>query len=270
MAIISIDRIEKTFIVGEQQVKVLKTISFNVESGDFLVIFGPSGCGKSTLLHTMLGLEPPTSGKVVFADVDLYKNNDEDWRADFRKEHIGMVYQQPNWIKSLKVIENVAFPLMLMGKSKPFSLSEAERILTSVSMINWADYLPSELSSGQQQRVAVARALITGPEVVIADEPTGNLDFESGKSLMELLTELNGKGKTIIMVTHDLEYIKYAKSVVRMLDGEVVEQYVNDGSVKKINEEGKRGKGLNAKTDRDGMINHFLPKHNNTGETKVE
>ena len=177
--IISVQHVSKSFHVGTQDVPVLKDISFEVKPLDFLIIFGPSGCGKSTLLHTILGLEEPSQGNVYFLGKNLYDGITEDDRADFRKVHAGMVYQQPNWIRSLTVVENVAFPLLLLGQDKYQNLEKAREILKTVEMLDWQNYIPNELSSGQQQRVALARALITNPEVIIADEPTGNLDYES-------------------------------------------------------------------------------------------
>lgn len=228
--VIEVKNLTKAFRVGIQDVIVLKDISFTVPKTEFLVIFGPSGCGKSTLLHSIIGLEVPTKGSISILNTDMYWNKDEDFRSDFRKKHIGMVYQQPNWIKSLTVLENVAFPLLLLGQEKEESLFTADKMLRGVGMGNWAHYMPSELSSGQQQKVALTRALITDPEVVIADEPTGNLDFESGQELMVLLSDLNKKSKrTIIMVTHDLEYLQYASNIIKMLDGEVVENTLSNG-----------------------------------------
>lgn len=225
-AIIDIKNISKTFSIGSQTVKVLKEIGFPVEEGDFMIIFGPSGCGKSTLLHTILGLEVPSEGQVMFLDGDLYKNTTEDDRALLRKKYVGMVYQQPNWIKALTVIENVAFPLVLLGVDQYTSQQKAMEVLRQVGMSQWADYIPTELSSGQQQKVTLARALINDPKVIIADEPTGNLDFESGQEMMELLKTFNSqKGKTIIMVTHDLEYLRFARTGVKMLDGKVLGVY---------------------------------------------
>lgn len=219
---IIVDAIFKNFKVGPQDVEVLKGISFEVETGDFVVIFGPSGCGKSTLLHTILGLEKPTHGNVSILGENLYQKKDGDFRSEFRKKHIGMVYQQSNWIKSLTVVENVAFPLLLLGQNKLKSLAEAKKMLDFVGMVRWAGYISTELSSGQQQRVALARAIITNPEIIIADEPTGNLDFEAGQMVMEIFKEFNqSQGKTIIMVTHDLEYLDYAKKVVHIFDGQL-------------------------------------------------
>lgn len=241
--IITVQHVSKSFHVGTQDVPVLKDISFEVRAGDFLIIFGPSGCGKSTLLHVILGLEEPTNGNVYFLRKNIYDGITEDDRANFRKQHAGMVYQQPNWIRSLTVVENVAFPLLLLGQDKYQSLQEAREMLKTVEMLDWQGYIPTELSSGQQQRVALARALITNPEVIIADEPTGNLDYESGQELMRLLTDLNKtRNNTIVMVTHDLEYLNFAKTAVRMFNGEVVGVYGEKDKEKLMTEiRSKRG-----------------------------
>lgn len=243
--LIDVTHVHKSFHVGIQDVHVLKDISFQVVRGDFLVIFGPSGCGKSTLLHILLGLEGPSTGTLTFLGKNLYEHNIEDERSDFRKKHIGMVYQQPNWIKSLTVVENVSFPLLLLGKSKDESVKKAMELLDMVHMTEWAKYVPTELSSGQQQRIALIRALATDPEVIIADEPTGNLDYESGQALMELLQHMNEvQKKTVIMVTHDLEYLKYAKSAIRMFNGEVINTYNEKNKNQLLSDiKSKRGNG---------------------------
>lgn len=225
-AAIQVEKVSKTFHVGVQDVEVLKDISLKIKSGDFAVIFGPSGCGKSTLLHVILGLEEPTAGQVRILSQNIYNGWGEDDRANFRKQKIGMVYQQPYWIKALNVAENTAFPLSLLGDEKAHALEKAQEVLKLVGMTEWAKYLPTELSSGQQQKVALARALITNPELLIADEPTGNLDYESGQELMQLLNDLNQKtDKTFLMVTHDLEYIRFAKTAVEMFDGTLKQVY---------------------------------------------
>lgn len=223
-AVIQVENLHKNFMVGAQDVSVLKGFSFSINKGDFVVIFGPSGCGKSTLLHILLGLEIPTQGSVYFLNQDLYKNTSEDLRSDIRKQHLGMVYQMSNWVKSLTVIENVSFPLLLEGVDKPKALNSALEMLKKVEMEEWARFIPTELSSGQQQRIALARAMINNPEIIIADEPTGNLDYESGEYVMGIFKAMNeSMGKTIVMVTHDLEYLPYAKTAIRMMDGNVVE-----------------------------------------------
>ena len=205
--VVQLQNIDKVFRVGVQDVHVLKSVSFDIYKADFLVVFGPSGCGKSTLLHTILGLEPPTSGNIKYFGEDLYENSTEDTRSDFRKRHIGMVYQQSNWIRSLNVLENVSFPLTLLGFAKHDAFNKAMSVLKTVSMEKWASYVPTELSSGQQQRVSLARALINDPQIIVADEPTGNLDYNSGQDIMELSTR-----------------------IVKMFDGELVGIY--DGSEK--------------------------------------
>lgn len=237
-SIILVDNITKTFHVGMQDVQVLKGISFSVEKGDFMIIFGPSGCGKSTLLHGLLGLEKPTTGTISILGRNLYESEIEDMRSEFRKEHFGMVYQQPNWIKALTVVENVSFPLLLRGIEKIEAEKKAMEELKAVGVDEWAHYLPGELSSGQQQRASLARAMVTGPEIIIADEPTGNLDFEAGEDLMELLVPLTKgestiSGKTIIMVTHDLEYLRYATRALKIFNGQVVEHFEGRDIVKK-------------------------------------
>lgn len=224
-AIIEIRDVRKNFVVGEQEITVLKGLSFDICQGDFFIIFGRSGCGKSTLLYTLLGLETPTSGKVLFLGENLYRDDDEDRKTEFRRQHIGMVYQQSNWVRSLSVLENVSLPLILLGENEETANQKALKVLSKVGMEQWAKYNPAELSSGQQQKVAVARALVTDPEVIVADEPTGNLDYESGRALMHLLGDLRFMGKTIVMVTHDLEYLEYAKNILQMSDGEVVAMY---------------------------------------------
>lgn len=222
--IIQAQNITKNFPVKSLDVRVLSDLSLSVYKGDFLVLFGPSGCGKSTLLHILLGLESPTTGKVTFFGESLYDDLDDDGRTEFRKMHIGMVYQQPNWIKALTVRENIIFALRLNGCSAADALSKANRVLDTVEMTQWIDYIPTELSSGQQQRVALARAIVTNPDILIADEPTGNLDFESGQVLMTLLSKLNKEGKTVIMVTHDLEYLTYANRAIQMFDGKKIRE----------------------------------------------
>lgn len=234
--IIRVKNLYKSFRVGGNDVPVLKNVSLQIEEGDFVIIFGPSGCGKSTLLHCILGLEEPSQGSVEVYNVNLYPGS-EDFRSDFRKKHIGMVYQQSNWIKSLSVIENVAFPLILGGSTMDESQGKALASLTNLQMDQWAGYNPAEISSGQQQKVSLARAIVSDPPIIVADEPTGNLDFDSGQELMRLLSSLNKDlKKTIVMVTHDLDYLKFAKTAIRMFDGQIVKEY-KDGNRSKMLEE---------------------------------
>lgn len=240
--VMSVEHIDKNFMVGVQEVKVLKDVSTAIHGGDFFVIFGPSGSGKSTLLHTLLGLEKPTAGKVVLMERD-FSAMSEDQAADFRKTMIGMVYQQPYWIKSLSVLENVSFPLFLLGMLPREAYAKGIEMLRVVGMEDWKSYSPTELSGGQQQRISLARALITDPVIIVADEPTGNLDTQSGEELMKLLSDLNKQqGRTIVMVTHDLEYLKYASKMIRIVDGRIENEY-GQSEVNRLFKEmkGKRG-----------------------------
>lgn len=209
-----------------QEIKVLRGISINIYPGELVVILGPSGSGKSTLLNLILGLEPPSAGEVIFKGEPIH-NQTPDFIAELRKRHVGMVHQQANWIKSLNVIENVSFPLTLRSLPKHQILTKAKEKLEIFGMAGWSNFQPSELSSGQQQKIGLARALVTDPEIIVADEPTGNLDFKSGRKLVELLSELVKQGKTVIMVTHDLEYIEYADRIIRILDGKIFEEINN-------------------------------------------
>lgn len=221
---IEIKGLNKYFPVGKQKVQVLKDINLTLDHNRFTIVFGPSGCGKSTLLHVMLGLETPSTGKVVFDGEDLYRQDwSEDERSDLRLSKVGMVYQQANWIKAYNVIENVAFPLILQGETHSVAKQKALAELEKVGMKDWAEYHPSELSSGQQQKVALARALINDPKIIVADEPTGNLDYSAGNEIVNLLKKLNQENnRTIIMVTHELEHLTYGDEVVQMKDGQVV------------------------------------------------
>ncbi len=214
--------LKKSFPVGELQVEVLKGIDVEINQGEFVIIFGPSGCGKSTFLHTLLGLEPPTEGKIYFDNVDFYSLS-EDERALLRRNKIGMIYQQPLWIGSLNVLENIIFSLNLLNYDQKIMKDKAMKLLEGVGMEKWAYYNPYDLSSGQQQKIALVRAMTTDPIILVADEPTGNLDTVSGQELLDIFVDLIKKGKTIIMVTHDLEYLKYGTKIIHMIDGKIVE-----------------------------------------------
>lgn len=219
--IIEVRFLSKFFVVKSQNVDVLRKIDFTIKKGEFVALFGPSGCGKSTLLHIVLGLEKPSTGLVMLKGQELYLL-DEDGRARYRKKTIGMIYQQSNWIKSLSVIENVAFMGSLLGHSRRNAIALAKEQLERVGMSEWADYRPMELSSGQQQKVSLARALLNDPDIIIADEPTGNLDYRSGVELMKLFSSLSTSGKTILMVTHNIDNVDYTTQVIQMFDGKIV------------------------------------------------
>jgi len=230
----------KSFTVKDGEVQVLKGINLTISEGEFVIIFGPSGCGKSTLLHTLLGLEMPTGGKVTVDGKDFY-TSDEDERASYRRYHYGIIYQQPLWIGSLSVKENVAFILHLTNYDINLMDKKVLELLSLVGMEHWADYRPTELSSGQQQKISLARALTLNPLLIVADEPTGNLDTVSGQELIDTFRKLNETGRTIVMVTHDLEYLRYGTHLIHMVDGQVVEDVFQDGKKHLSGIRGKRG-----------------------------
>lgn len=222
---IELVNVSKSFLVAGQNVPVLNNIDLKITNQEFLIIFGPSGSGKSTLLHILLGLETPTQGKVKVLGTDIYSNFSSDDQARFRKQNLGIVYQQPYWIKALNVLENVAFPLYLLGEKEEVAQNKALEMLKMVEMEDWKNYFPGELSSGQQQRISLARALISNPQLIVADEPTGNLDYDSGLVLMQLLSKIHKETKkTIIMVTHDLEYMTFATKALRIKKGKIDQQ----------------------------------------------
>jgi putative ABC transport system ATP-binding protein len=220
--VIKLENISKSFMLGERRLQVLHKIELNFYSGEFVILYGPSGCGKSTFLHTVLGLESPTQGQVFLREHNLYEmNNDE--RTAFRREKIGMVFQQSNWIKSLKVWENVAYPLYLAGYGSSEAKTKALNVLAEVEMASYAENMPTQLSGGQQQRVALARAISTDPWIIICDEPTGNLDTIAGAEIITLLAKLNRQGRRmILMVTHDMSFLPLATRRVAMRDGAII------------------------------------------------
>jgi len=207
---------------GDSYNEVLKDINFEAKKGDFVIIVGPSGCGKTTFLNCITGLEPVTSGQIFIKDEDISKLN-EDERADIRADKFGIIYQSAYWIKSLTVIENIALPLLVQGEELEPSMKRAEFYLKEVGLEKRFHYHPAELSGGEQTRVSIARALIGQGEIIMADEPTGNLDVKSGRKILSLLQKLNKeKGVTVIMITHNLDYLRYASRKIVMEDGQIV------------------------------------------------
>lgn len=220
--IIKIANVFKGFVRGKKHSMVLKDIDLCIYSGEFAIIFGPSGCGKSTLLHIILGLEEPDRGQVWLREKNLYRMEEEE-RTFWVRDKMASVFQQANWIKSLPVWENVAYPLYLEGVG---SFEAKEKTMESLKMVGmdkaW-DQNPAELSGGEQQKVALARALITDPGIIVADEPTGNLDSKSSQELIGLLVKLNREERrVVVMVTHDDSFLKVANRRVSMKDGQIV------------------------------------------------
>lgn len=220
-AFIQIADLEKTFIMGPVSVRALAGVDLDIDRGTFSLIMGPSGSGKSTLLYLLGGLDRPTGG-LIHVDGISIESLDENKLARYRRQKVGIVFQSFNLVPSMTALENVAFPLRFAGVPARQRRKRAYEILAQVGLEDRAYHKPTELSGGQQQRVAIARALVNEPEILMADEPTGNLDTASGDSIMEVLAELHKSGTTIVMVTHDSRLMKYASQVVNLLDGRVV------------------------------------------------
>lgn len=214
---IEITGLKKNYYMGKIEVPALRGIDIKIEKGEFVALMGPSGSGKSTLLNMVGLLDTPTFGKIVIDGIDVSYLNDNE-RADFRLRKLGFVFQFFSLLMELSSIENVALP-MLMDERKN---DRASYLLDLVGIADRADHFPNELSGGQQQRVAIARALVNEPAILLADEPTANLDTESSNQIVELFRELNQKGQTIIMVTHEPELGEKADRIIRIKDGRVV------------------------------------------------
>ncbi len=220
-ALIQIRNLNKIFKMGENEVIALNQINVDISKGSFSVIMGPSGSGKSTLLYLLGGLDWPTSGSLL-VDGDELAKMDENTLADYRQKKVGFIFQSFNLISSMAAEENVAFPLRFAGISKAQRLARSTELLEKVGLTDRIGHKPTELSGGQQQRVAVARALVNDPPLILADEPTGNLDSSSGFAIMELLSELQKSGKTVVVVTHDQRMTQFATNTIYLLDGNVV------------------------------------------------
>ncbi|MFT5167028.1 MAG: putative ABC transport system ATP-binding protein [Saprospiraceae bacterium] len=218
---IKIKNLEKYFTTEEYKTIALNKISFDVMEGEFVSIMGPSGSGKSTLLNILGMLDDADGGSFIFNDQEVIKYNERK-RANLRKHNIGFVFQSFNLIDQLTVFENVELALIYTGVKKSERKEKVIEVLERMQIVHRKNHFPQQLSGGQQQRVAVARALVNNPKLILADEPTGNLDSKTGNEVMELLTELNNQGSTIIMVTHSEHDAKYSNRIIRMLDGEKV------------------------------------------------
>lgn len=215
--------IHQSFEIGDEVITPLKDVNFSVSENSFNIIYGPSGSGKSTLLNVLTGLQKPTSGKVLFEDRDVYGLKPDEL-AHFRANRIGIVYQTNYWVKSLNVVENVSMPLYFLGYTRSKAAKIAMGALERVNMQNYAKKFPVMLSGGEQQRIAMARALANDPLFVIADEPTGSLDSKNGDMIMELLQSCQTQYKrTVILVTHNMEYLPLADNLLHIQDGELEE-----------------------------------------------
>lgn len=227
MKILEVTNLCKTYGKGDTMVKALDNVSFSVEKGEFLAIIGPSGSGKSTLLHILGGVDVPTSGSVVINQTDI-SNLDETALAIFRRRQIGLIYQFYNLIPILTVKENLTLPLLLDGR-KP-DKKQIDTLVKRLGLENRLDHLPNQLSGGQQQRVSIGRALVNNPALMLADEPTGNLDSENSKEIISLLRQFNKEfNQTVIIITHDEKIANSADRVITIEDGKITGDEVRIG-----------------------------------------
>ena len=213
--------LKKSFFTEEIETVALAGVSFEVKEGEFVAIMGPSGCGKSTLLNILGLLDNPTSGEYMLLDKEVGNLRERD-RTYFRRGNIGFVFQSFNLIDEMNVSENIELPLIYMGVKPAERKKRVQKMLERMDMTHRAKHFPQQLSGGQQQRVAIARALVSNPKLILADEPTGNLDSKNGQEVMNLLRELNSEGTTVIMVTHSQHDASYAQRILCLFDGELV------------------------------------------------
>lgn len=212
----------KTYVNGDQETTVLKGVSFKIEDGEFVAIMGPSGSGKSTLMHILGALDSPTEGKYLLDGKDVSKFSDDEL-ADIRKDKIGFVFQAFNLLARSTVLRNVELPLVYAGVQKEKRVKLAEEALEAAGMDKARfHHLSNQISGGQMQRVAIARALVNNPSLVLADEPTGNLDTQTGEIVLKTFEELNAQGRTIVLITHEPEVAQHAKRVIHIRDGNIV------------------------------------------------
>lgn len=222
---IKITNLEKIYRTEEVETIALNRLTMEVRKGEFVAVMGPSGCGKSTLLNILGLLDDPDTGSFVFNGIEVADFNERK-RADLRKHNIGFVFQSFNLIDELSVFENVELPLIYTGVKASDRKKKVEEVLEKVQIMHRRNHYPQQLSGGQQQRVAVARAVVNNPKLILADEPTGNLDSSNGNEVMQLLSELNEQGTTIVMVTHSEHDARYSHRIIRMLDGQTVTENI--------------------------------------------
>ncbi|MFC1613177.1 ABC transporter ATP-binding protein [Patescibacteria group bacterium] len=229
--LIHLEDIKKEYVNGDVVTRVLQGISFDIKKGEFVSIMGPSGSGKSTLMHIVGFLDKASSGLYKFNDKDVTEL-DEDILAEMRNFEVGFVFQSFNLLSRTTVLDNVKLPLLYSKMVKTKHTEQAKKSLESVGLSHRLEHLSNQLSGGEKQRVAIARALVNDPEVIFADEPTGNLDSKSGKQVMEILQKLNDEGKTIILVTHEKYTAEHADRIIRLLDGKLVSDKNVDSKIR--------------------------------------
>src|ERR1700743_1536400 len=224
--LITIEDIGRKYVIGSETIHALKSVSLSINKGEFVALMGPSGSGKSTLMNILGCLDTPTKGQYILNGIDVSHMSENDL-AEVRNSEIGFVFQTFNLLPRNSALENVALPLVYAGISKDDRLDRAKKTLENVGLGNRVDHKPNELSGGQRQRVAVARALINNPSIILADEPTGNLDTKTSIEIMGLMEDIHAKGNTIILVTHEEDIALHAPRIVRMRDGLVENDYAN-------------------------------------------
>ncbi len=225
-SLIHITDIGRKYVIGAETIHALKSVSLTIDKGEFVALMGPSGSGKSTLMNILGCLDTPTRGEYILNGINVSEMTDDEL-ADVRNKEIGFVFQTFNLLPRSTSLDNVALPLVYAGVSKQTRNERAQAALESVGLGNRVDHKPNELSGGQRQRVAVARALINNPSIILADEPTGNLDTKTSIEIMGLLEEIHSRGNTIILVTHEEDIAQHAHRIVRMRDGLIEQDYMN-------------------------------------------
>ncbi len=221
--VIEVKDLYKIYRLGEERVRALNGVSFQIRRGQFCSIVGTSGSGKSTLLNMLAGLEPPTKGEIILIGEHM-EHKKENQLVRFRREHVGFIFQSYNLLPSMTALENIALPLSFQGVGRKKRLQEAEKMLKLVGLSRYAKHRPTQMSGGQQQRVGMARALVVSPEIIFADEPTGNLDSRTSEEMMGLMRDVVTKqGRTLVMVTHDDHLAAYADKIIRIQDGLIIE-----------------------------------------------
>ena len=229
--IIHTEKLRKVYAVGKERVVALNNVDLSIEKGEFCCIVGQSGSGKSTLLNQLAGLEKPTSGKVYIGKHEISKMTENEL-AEFRQQHLGFIFQSYNLLPTMTAAENVALPLMFKGVDKKTRLARARKELKSMGLLGRANHLPTEMSGGQQQRVGIARAFVSSPKVIFADEPTGNLDPTNSWEIMSLLKEANERGTTVLVVTHNQEIVnEMNERVITMKQGVIVSDEKKGGYI---------------------------------------
>jgi putative ABC transport system ATP-binding protein len=216
--LIQIHNIKRNFALGGETVYVLKGINLEINKGEYVALMGPSGSGKSTLMNLLGCLDTPTSGSYILNGKDVSKMHDDDL-AEIRNKEIGFVFQTFNLLPRTTALDNVALPMIYAGYSKQERMARAKEVLTQVNLADRMDHQPNQLSGGQRQRVAIARALVNKPSIILADEPTGNLDSKTSVEIMKLFGDIHAQGNTVILVTHEEEIAEYAHRIIRLKDG---------------------------------------------------